>query len=934
MKRSILFFLGIIPVLFANAQRFGGNPPSVKWKQINTDTARIIFPVGLDSEAQQVADVVHYLAQKKAVPLGNHLNKINIVLQNQTAVSNAYVGLAPFRSEFQMTPDRNNFELGSLPWAEQLAVHEYRHVMQYNNFRNGISKWMYYLFGESGLALGINASVPNWFYEGDAVYNETLLTNQGRGRLPLFMNAYPSLWVARKHYSYMKLRNGSFKNYVPDHYNLGYLLVNYGREKYGADFWSKVTHDASAFKGLFYPFQKAVKRYAGVNYRIFYNDAFGYYKNQMGTAGKENVETSLTTPTAHYVTNYLFPYQMNDDSLLYLKTSYRRLPAFIIKDKKGEHYLRVKDISIDDQFSYRDGKIVYAAYEPDARWAWKDYSVIKLLDIYNGKQITLTHRSKYFSPDISPDGKKIVAVQLTPDGKNALQLLNVDNGQVLKTIQSADIAVFTDPKFVDEQSLISPVRLKDGKMTMALINLQSGSIERLTPSSFNVLGFPCVAEGIVYFTASYSGNDDVFALRLKDRKVFQLTNDQFGDYYVNAKNGKIIASRFTADGYQLKEIKASGMEWKEVNALAMQEDISRYPVALANKYGDILQDKIKHGNFPESKYRAAKKFFNFHSWRPYYENPDFTFSLYGENILNTFQTQLYYHYNQDDKTNGVGFNAVYGAWFPYLNFGTEYTFDRALNVNGKNRQWSQLDNSIGLSVPLNFSKGRTYKFLTIGTNYVLRNEFIKPISRSDFSNTNFSYLYHYLSWQQYIQSSPQHIFPRLGYNIGLNQRYAINNYTGYQFLGRASLYLPGFFSTHSIVLSGAFQQRDTSSELFSNAFAGARGYDSYYLSRMWRASANYHFPIIYPDWGFGNLVYFQRIRGNVFYDFSRLYSNNKLRSVDLRSIGGEMYFDTRWWNEYPITFGIRLSHLLDNDIVGTIQKNVFEFILPVSIIPK
>src|SRR5260221_5939575 len=76
----------------------------------------------------------------------------------------------------------------------------------------------------------------------------------------------------------MKLRNGSLKDYVPNHYYLGYLLVNYGREKYGADFWTKVTQNASAYKGLFYPFQKAVKKYAGINYTSFYKDAFAYYK--------------------------------------------------------------------------------------------------------------------------------------------------------------------------------------------------------------------------------------------------------------------------------------------------------------------------------------------------------------------------------------------------------------------------------------------------------------------------------------------------------------------------------------------------------------------------------------------------------------------------------------------------------------------------------
>jgi len=280
--RNAIFLVLLQCSIFTSlsGQEFGGNPPSLKWKQINTDSARVIFPAGLDSQAQRVAAIVHTLAQKKLFSPGDKIYKINIVLQNQTTIANGYVGLGPYRSEFYMTPYPNNFDQGSLAWTDQLAVHEYRHVMQYNNFRNGLSKAMYYLFGEEGLLIAIDASVPNWFFEGDAVYNETFTTRQGRGRLPFFLNAYPSLWTSGKHYSFMKLRNGSLKDYVPNHYNLGYMLVSYGREKYGFDFWNKVTHDASGYKGLFYPFQHAIKKYTGLSYKRFYNDAFDFYKKE------------------------------------------------------------------------------------------------------------------------------------------------------------------------------------------------------------------------------------------------------------------------------------------------------------------------------------------------------------------------------------------------------------------------------------------------------------------------------------------------------------------------------------------------------------------------------------------------------------------------------------------------------------------------------
>ncbi|MFI5129753.1 MAG: hypothetical protein ACHQFX_07175, partial [Chitinophagales bacterium] len=86
-----LIFLALVTDIFS--QRFGGNPPSIKWKRIDTDTARIIFPAGLDSQAQRISSLVHYQASQKPVSLGDKLYKINIVLQNQTTIPNAYVGL-------------------------------------------------------------------------------------------------------------------------------------------------------------------------------------------------------------------------------------------------------------------------------------------------------------------------------------------------------------------------------------------------------------------------------------------------------------------------------------------------------------------------------------------------------------------------------------------------------------------------------------------------------------------------------------------------------------------------------------------------------------------------------------------------------------------------------------------------------------------------
>ncbi|HZI01100.1 MAG TPA: hypothetical protein VEX63_08115, partial [Flavisolibacter sp.] len=209
----------------AGAQEFGGLPPSTRWRQIDTDTARVIFLKGASQQADRIATLIHRAAADTFLNLGERLRKVNVVLQSRTTLANGYVALAPFRSEFFLVPGSNVFDFGNLPWYENLAIHEYRHVQQYNNFRHGVSKAFYYLFGEGGQALANALSVPDWFFEGDAVHAETALTTQGRGRLPLFLSAYNSLWLEDRNYNWMKLRNGSLKDYVPSHYHLGYLLT-------------------------------------------------------------------------------------------------------------------------------------------------------------------------------------------------------------------------------------------------------------------------------------------------------------------------------------------------------------------------------------------------------------------------------------------------------------------------------------------------------------------------------------------------------------------------------------------------------------------------------------------------------------------------------------------------------------------------------------
>lgn len=924
------------------AQRFGATPPEVNWRQLRSDTATIIYPTGLDSQAQRVARLIHELAATRPVPLGKGLKRVPVVLQNQTTIANGYVGLGPFRSEFYLTPSPDNFSQGSLGWSDQLAIHEYRHVQQFNNFNHGLSRLLHVLFGQEGYALGINASIPDWFYEGDAVYMETLLTEQGRGRLPRFLSAYPSLWRAKKDYSWMKLRNGSLKDYVPDHYRLGYLLVNYGYENYGADFWQKVTRDASAYKGLLYPFQKAIRQHAGVNYRQFLLDAQKWYEQTAadiassmspGEAGPD----PLLPLDKKVLTQYLFPYQTNDGALIYLKKANNRRPTFMIRRSDAEDWIRVRDIVINDQFSYRGGKLVYAAYESDPRWGWRDYSVIRVVDVETRMEQTLTHRSKYFTPDISTSGERVVAVENNKEGQSELHVLNTASGERTHRFRHPGVQMYTDPKFLSEDSVVVAVRDWQGRMNLASIDLVSGHLTPLTPASYNVVGFPCPAGGYIYFTASYGGTDNIFRLPESGGRVEEMDSKwELGNYYVNVVDSIITWSAVTADGLQLQQRRLGETQWKPVDEILLLRQAINYPVALANQVNPIVPPSKTGTSSRVSKpYSKSTGLFNFHSWRPYYEDPEFTFSLYGQNILNTLETQLYYLYNENEKTSAAGVSAAYGKWFTQLNIGSQYTFGRQQGIGNRVRQWDQLDSRIGLSVPLSWAKKQTYRTFNVGSNLYLSQDFNKGYYKDSLGATSFMYLQHFVSVSEQVESAVQHIFPRLAYSLSLQYRHAVTRFNSRQFLGTGAIYFPGLAPSHHLIFNLAWQETGTKDVRFANRFPYSRGYNAAYFARIWGIRSNYHFPLLYPDFGFGNILYLQRVRANVFYDYARAYDANRVPFTNQNSYGGEMYFDTRWWNQYELTFGFRVSRLQNRDFVSnSTGGTVFEFIMPVSIIPR
>src|SRR5690606_17457604 len=138
-----------------------------------TPDFQLIFPTPFENEAQQLAHRLQQIRHQVGETMGKAPRKISIILQNQTVESNGFVQLAPRRSELLTTPPQeNDFQ----DWLNQLAIHELRHVVQIDKLTGNLRAPFF-----EQLAFAIyGITLPAWFFEGDAVVTETVLSPRDR----------------------------------------------------------------------------------------------------------------------------------------------------------------------------------------------------------------------------------------------------------------------------------------------------------------------------------------------------------------------------------------------------------------------------------------------------------------------------------------------------------------------------------------------------------------------------------------------------------------------------------------------------------------------------------------------------------------------------------------------------------------------------------
>ena len=894
------------------------NPSGLKWRQINTKNFQIIYPSELESEADRLSGILDTLIIKVSASLKKEPRKISIILQNQGTSSNGFVQLAPRRSEFFTTPPQ---EFDYQNWLNSLAVHELRHVVQFDKIAGGLKAPFF-----EGLALAIfGITLPPWFYEGDAVGIETSLTNAGRGRQPEWDIAFRANTLSKKKYSYSKDFLGSLKDQTPGYYQLGYYMTSKLRRDYGGGIMDSIFRRMSGNYLRPYNLSSSIRKYTGMNTAQLHHTTVlelqRLWENQL-TKTKPTDYPSLNTTSSKRPVSYLLPAAMPSGEIITLKKTLDKLPVIISIDPNGKKRELVKiGPQEDSHFSYAAGRIVWDEFRYDKRFQKRSFNVIMRYDIATKTRKQITHKSRLFSPSLSPDGKIIVAVNISYSNKISLVELDAENGRELNHYDSPGDFMLQTPRFdLSGQKIIIVAADTPGKAIYEL-DRSTGIFKELLPFQQQLISRPVYADDQVVFKAHYNGIDNLYRLDTSG-KLFQVSSAKFGAFNpsYDGQSQRLLFNDYQVKGYNIAAVAFTAV----VGSIIPDNTSIRYVQPLVAQEGNAnVFDHPPQTRFSSKPYREINHLFYFHSIIPLIEEDSFSdsynlgFKLQSDNKLNTFSFYGGYQFNKGLKKNEYFAGFSYKRFYPILDVAYSNNAQIAYRspiTGGPLTPVTWKNNETTADITFPFIANRINKVyvmeLKAGTSYIKRYQVTNQ--PANFITTIKFPIRYQLNLRMNSRRSQLDLAPKWGQNISFDFRnFPFTNHIDGELTSlRTNFFFPGLMTNHSFQASFNYQHGNGIYNLVVD-IPRVNGYDNLppvsYLKNT--LLLDYRFPLFYPDWEIGKLAYIKRLKGGLFADFENV---GKLPFTP-RTFGAELRADMNLLRFYLPNFDLAGKIILVNE---------------------
>ena len=874
---------------------YGQEPASLEWKKLNTENFSVHYTENASLQAYYYARLLEKTRSFFSKKTEIYPKKFDVIIHNRSVSSNGFSVPAPLRMEINtLAPQRSVAQ----QWLQQLSLHEYQHSQQIEDFRQGFARHLTWLMGDAAIA-GAMSRLPFWFIEGEAVANETAYSLSGRGRDADFLMKLIAAMNEDEVYSYDKAINGSYNDYVLNYYNLGYHLIADGRKKYGDSLWRKVREETAKKPYAITPFSSAIKKYTGKKLEDFYREAMSDLVTRMEKRQPENFNNdSISLPHGVYK-SYTHPLRVENGIIAY-RESYRDIPAFVqIKDGK-EEVLHYPGSVFDEKIAFTHEAAYWAEYYSDRRWGLQSYSVLKRYDFQTEEVKELTSdESRYFAPDVASERNRLTAVKANQDGSYTLVVMNSVDGDIAYEKDFPLGELIITPKWSSTNDKIVFIKLtEEGKAVYAL-DISEDKTNKILKFSRHDISHPYLTPNYLYYIAPFKGKNDLYALDLKSHEIYQLTDAKYGVNYPSFQpSGEILLSDYTARGYKLRSFDLKEALWKET------------PIPEEGKFhlaNHIKKEPVNFNNLPELKkekteFKKGKHLFNFHSLTPFAYSKNNLFygpgiSVHSQNLMSSMFTSAGYYYDYDEEGGNYFLDLTYDGWYPRLHLNSSYgKRARTLQVEEKKIpvEWNQARFSAGIEIPFNFNAGNFRRFFSISLNGGYRINDIYSPDTLRFSYDKFFTLTPRIYFYNLRQKSRRDLYPRFGQVIDLHYLHSWlpSNTNGKIFSAEGWFYLPGFTDNHHLRLYSGYEYSSSLNQPFSGYIRYPRGSRRIFHEQLWSNRLNYSLPLFYPDWNIGKMMYFKRIKANLFVDMAGV-SVQEFDDV-IFTTGIELFADTHF----------------------------------------
>ncbi|WP_430971990.1 hypothetical protein [Sunxiuqinia rutila] len=945
---KLIFVIVLMVPLAGYSQYFstGQEPANIRWRQINTVHFQLIYPEDYEAKAQQVASIFEKVYEFGYRTLEHPPRKISVILHTHTVKSNGLVAWSPKRVELFTTPHQAIY---AQDWLEQLAIHEFRHVVQMDKIQQELPDILPILFGEQAAALAVGAYLPFWFIEGDAVVTETALSHAGRGRKASFLMENKAQSIENGLYSFDKAYLGSYKDFVPNRYKFGYWMVGGVRQAYGPQVWSSILTEIARKPLSISPVNRVLRRETGLNQKDLYQKLFENYKSKWTDELSQLEQTTVRplTPVPKFPTQYTQAYARNDSTIIAYKQSRSDLDRIVKIVSGKEQVVTTPGQIFQESFSGEGNMLIWSERRPDVRWTHADRSVIVVYNMANGRKQEFRYENKLFSPRISLKQLRFAAVEVDKTNRYFLSVFNLISGERIQQFGLDGNPFLFTPCWDQQGNKLFFVMLTSNGKSLASLNVNTSEVTKLVEGGFHEIRNPYFENGTIYFTGSFTGIDNIYAYRFDSGKTEQLSSVPFGaDYPIRLQN-EILFSNYTSMGYQLANLSTSHFLNKPLtNIQPKKYELAK---ALAQQEGKVLDfEQEEDVTYPSKKYNKLAHIFNFHSWAPVYVDVDDNevrpgVSLFSQNKLGTAETRLGYEYNWEEEAGKYILGFQYSGFFPVFDFeltsgkrNADFNVIRQVSVPTttgytmvndtvrENIEWKELGFNGQVFIPLRFSQGKYSQYIRPAVEYTYQ----KVAHTSTTPEGFYKGYYHSISYQLYLQNtiarSELDLQPRWAQIVDLSYRDGLSggNDVGSLSAIESYLFFPGLFGNHGIKIYNGYQQKESGTSVtFGNTVRFPRGYNSFQNNEMYTGGIDYVMPLFYPDWNLGRLLYLKRLRTSFFFDYSQangnIYSDEgeivARYSSQMKSLGVELMGDGHFLRLIsPVSAGVRCAFIPDS----------------------